>query len=248
MHKYLLSLYIAYHRFWVHKHNNRKKEHFPLVFSITGYIVLKSNIPRVSLTAHPRLYTCCCFICCCSFIFLFFFMPLCPDATNNPNCSACNKYVRSGILCGICNRWTHTKCNNLTPTDFNTLKNSEDKWFCITCITSIFPFNSKSNFSTVSNKDTSNIKNFFTELNSSEDFDNGNGVDNLTGIDCKYYDSEEFIEQFAKSKYFSAFHLNIASLTKHYDELQTLLSLLDVNFSVIGITETKFTKKHSTIY
>ena len=38
---------------------------------------------------------------------------------------------------------------------------------------------------------------------------------------------------------FSAFHLNISSLTKHFDELQTLLSLLDVNFSVIGITETK---------
>ena len=42
--------------------------------------------------------------------------------SNNPNCSACDKYVRSGILCDICNRWSHTKCNNLTPTDFNSLK------------------------------------------------------------------------------------------------------------------------------
>ena len=31
---------------------------------------------------------------------------------------------------------------------------------------------------------------------------------------------------------------NIPSITKHFDELPTLLSLLDVNFSVIGITET----------
>ena len=159
--------------------------------------------------------------------------------SNDPNCSICEKYVRSGILCDICNKWSHTKCNNLTPTDFNFLKNSEEKWFCTACIMSIFPFNSKSNYNIKNNKDISSIKSYFTELNSINE-SNENGAENVAGINCKYYDSEEFIENISNSKCFSAFHLNISSLTKHFDELQTLLSLLDVNFSVIGITETKF--------
>ena len=67
-------------------------------------------------------------------------------------------------------------------------------------------------------------------------------MENVTGINCKYYHSEEFTKQFSGSKCFSAFHLNIASLSKHFDELQTLLSHLGVNFSFIGITESKFLK------
>ena len=109
------------------------------------------------------------------------------------------------------------------------------------CIMSIFPFNSKSNYNIKNNKDISSIKSYFTELNSINE-SNENGAENVAGINCKYYDSEEFIENFSNSKCFSAFHLNISSLTKHFDELQTLLSLLDVNFSVIGITKTKFLK------
>ena len=135
--------------------------------------------------------------------------------SNNPNCSACDKYVRSGILCDICNRWSHTKCNNLTPTDFNSLKNSDEKWFCTTCIMSIFPFNSNSNPNIINNKNTSNIKNFFTDLNALSNQDNSE-VENVTGIDCKYYDSNEFTKQFSGSKCFSAFHLNIASLSKTF--------------------------------
>ena len=159
----------------------------------------------------------------------------------NPYCTICEKYVRAGIFCDICNRWSHTKCNNLTPTDFKSIKNSDEKWFCTSCITSIFPFNSNSNYTLTKNKNTSNIKNFFTDLNTLAE-QNDSDVENVTGINCKYYDSEEFTETFSRSKHFSAFHLNIASLSKHFDELQTLLSLLGVNFSVIGITETKFLK------
>ena len=107
---------------------------------------------------------------------------------------------------------------------------------------SIFPFNSNSNSNLINNKNTSNIKNFFTDLlNALANQDNCD-VENVTGIDWKYYHSEESAKQFSGSKCFSAFHLNIASLSKHFDELQTLLSLLVVNFRVIGITESKFLK------
>ena len=63
----------------------------------------------------------------------------------------------------------------------------------------IFPFNSKRNYNLSNNKNISNIKIYFTELNSINE-SNDNGVENLAGINCKYYDSEEFIEQFSNFK------------------------------------------------
>ena len=87
--------------------------------------------------------------------------------TSDPNCSVC-KYV-----CDICNKWSHTKCNNLTPTDFNSLKNSDEKWFCTTCIMSIFPLNSKANLDINNNKDTSEIKELLSEMNISDDCESG---------------------------------------------------------------------------
>ena len=44
----------------------------------------------------------------------------------------------------------------------------------------------------------------------------------------------------AKNK--SIFHMNIASLSKHKEELEAALSLLDFQFDIIGITETKILK------
>ena len=37
----------------------------------------------------------------------------------------------------------------------------------------------------------------------------------------------------------SAFQLNIASMSKHFNKLSTLLALLNCNFSFIGISETR---------
>ena len=47
---------------------------------------------------------------------------------------------------------------------------------------------------------------------------------------------------------FSALHLNISSLAKHFDELNALLGLLNLNFSVIGISETRFLKNSPPIF
>ena len=47
---------------------------------------------------------------------------------------------------------------------------------------------------------------------------------------------------------FSVFHLNIASLSKHKDELETILTMLDYKFDVIGLTETKIIKNKLPTY
>jgi len=76
-------------------------------------------------------------------------------------------------------------------------------------------------------------------INSCDDFDQSF----FNSTNCKYYNCQEFttLTSFFKCN-FSAFHLNIASLSRHFDELNALLGLLNFNFSVIGISETKFLK------
>ena len=93
----------------------------------------------------------------------------------------------------LCNKWSHTKCNDLTPTDFNSLKNSHENWFCTTCIMSIFPLNSKANLDINNNKDTSEIKELLSEMNISDDCEGGN----VSCVVCKYYNSEEFVNKFS---------------------------------------------------
>ena len=43
---------------------------------------------------------------------------------------------------------------------------------------------------------------------------------------------------------FTMLHLNIASLSKHIDELNNLLKLLNFSFDIIGITETRLYDNH----
>ena len=57
---------------------------------------------------------------------------------------------------------------------------------------------------------------------------------------CSYTSCEEFNTILSDNPTdTSAFHLNIASISKHFDELSTLLALLKCNFSFIGISETR---------
>ena len=58
---------------------------------------------------------------------------------------------------------------------------------------------------------------------------------------CKYYEYHDFNSTMSQyNRNTSALHLNVSSLAKHFAELNTLLSLLQHNFSFIGISETRF--------
>ena len=61
-----------------------------------------------------------------------------------------------------------------------------------------------------------------------------------TEINSKYYDIIDFnkleIEQHSS---FGVLHLNIASLKKHFDDLLSLLSILNLSFDIIGVSEHK---------
>ena len=57
-------------------------------------------------------------------------------------CNLCSKPVAKNhraLCCDICDQWVHIKCNNISPSDYELLKSSESKWFCVKCIGCIFP-------------------------------------------------------------------------------------------------------------
>ena len=59
-------------------------------------------------------------------------------------------------------------------------------------------------------------------------------------IKCQYTDISEFnIAKQNSLKSFSLLHLNTASLVCHFDDLSSMLSLLNLDFDVIGISETR---------
>ena len=60
-------------------------------------------------------------------------------------------------------------------------------------------------------------------------------------INSKYYKTHDLpkISNHHHTKDFSLFHVNIRSLSKHFDELHALLHASKIPFDVIGITESK---------
>ena len=123
-------------------------------------------------------------------------------------------------------------------------------WLCKHCRQDALP-NFESNNELPIGKDISHLKSYFKHLNSvSNSFsnfdsqlddqrDDNNYDDQISHFNCKYYSTREFASLPLKKQSLSCFHLNIASLDKHHDQLTTLLSRLNHNFNILGISETR---------
>ena len=74
-----------------------------------------------------------------------------------------------------------------------------------------------------------------------DDDDDDSSLD--IGIDSRYYDIDDFKKcKPDKNSSFGLLNLNIASINKHIDDLRIILSLLDYNWDIIGISEHKIQK------
>ena len=186
-------------------------------------------------------------------------------------CKICENNVTNcdqAIQCDLCDSWVHIKCNDLNYIDYKFLQNSNDPWFCISCCSKIFPFNTVKNKNFISNFYDSNSKskniddknsslllkpsehlkhlvNQFNNMSSSPDDINSDDPENT--VSSKYYDIEELqnLKITNKSKSLSLFHVNACSLSKNFDDFQHLLSCTNKNFDIIAVTETRITKNVS---
>ena len=187
---------------------------------------------------------------------------------DNPKypCGICNKTIGKNhrfIRCNLCNFKIHMKCNETDEKSYNKMKNNETTMICIKCLEENIPFFSSCNNeikkdpNNLQNLASNSIKTFFKGLNEfnnnqirdddDDDDDDDEGVNNKLPLNCKYTDINNFHFQNNKTD-FSLFHLNIASLSKHKEELETTLAMLNFNFDIIGISETKIKKHSAPIY
>ena len=168
------------------------------------------------------------------------------------SCGICNKVITRNnkhFKCNICNFRIHIKCNQIDERTFQKMKHND--MTCVKCNENNLPFLNMSNElnnDALSNLPTNNsIKLFFKGINELMDNQNKIEDDNVLPIDCKYEDISSFKHK-NNNKDLSLFHLNIASLGKHKNELETTLKMLKFKFDIIGITETKIKKNIDPIY
>ena len=172
-------------------------------------------------------------------------------------CSACGRPVKSNqtaIFCNICNLWSHCKCNGISNDVYLNFMCEPDyvSWACNSCINSTLPSDDVLLDDTCPctpditpiNDRLTNIKLTLDQLNHAKDFsdifDTNMGVGIDDGIECKYVEIDNFHTlNLDPKKSLSFFHLNIASLPAHFDELNQFMSLPGFGFDIIGITESK---------
>ena len=65
----------------------------------------------------------------------------------------------------------------------------------------------------------------------------------IPSIDCKYYNVDDFASaKFSPTKSFSILHYNIHSIERHIEEFPVVLKMIDFNFDIICISESKLMK------
>ena len=67
-------------------------------------------------------------------------------------------------------------------------------------------------------------------------------------INCKYYQIDELKKEIVRNGKFSLLHLNIASLGVPKYEFEDMLSILDIDFDILGLTETRKIKEQNPTY
>ena len=150
------------------------------------------------------------------------------------------------IQCDNCNIWVHIKCNKINTQTYKFLQKSSAAWYCIKCSEEIYPFSNISNEELFETNQGKNIKfKVFTQKNSEQNIDL---IDTLNKamddpdseiMAAKYYEPDEIsVLLSGTSPNRSFFHLNISSLTFHFDELLVLMAQNKRNFGFLGISET----------
>ena len=176
----------------------------------------------------------------------------CAPAPRPPKikCNSCKRTMAKGninIKCYSCKKFFHSNCSGITTEAFSHSPN----WYCNCCSLSFLPFSNIDDTRlglTLQGKSVPDRENLEIHPN----FSIKTLLDKIPGkitietdeflsesINSKYYTANEFISSKIRKDIFSIFHLNIASLDCHIDDLKALLALLDHPFNIIGITETK---------
>ena len=186
------------------------------------------------------------------------------------NCEICQEIWKRGqcaIKCVTCDKFVHApgkkqkSCSLLSPDEYITIKD-QNRWVCPKCSTNEIPFKSLSNndlyfLNNISLQGSSELhlipderfESFINECNSidieSSNESSENSLEWDNNINSKYYHLHQFnnIKTDPQST-LGICHTNIASLSKHIDELKITLAQLKYKPQIIGISEHKIRKDY----
>ena len=187
-----------------------------------------------------------------------------------PNkCSKCLKRILShenSIKCGLCQQYIHVNCLPIyNEEDIEYARNPNNNWSCISCLKSLFPYNSVENNNDIQ-REINHTENQYDitlldemiinpfdidEVNNDDDLDPDNNyfipTYNQSLSSCKYYNIESLnkIIETKENPTLSIYSHNIRSLPKNSRALNSFLNIIDHKFNIVALTET-WLKEHNT--
>ena len=194
----------------------------------------------------------------------YFIEPTDDDPNPRYPCGTCGRNVSTrmkAIKCDSCNYWNHIRCDEITPYDYEKMLKlpqvvqEKHIHFCKICKEECFPFQKLSDeeflISVIKNIEYNEdlnlrtcppegIRRLFTDFSHHSE-------DEPLAINCDYYDATTRIPNVNRPNH-SMFHLNIASLGLHKDEMVAAISLTEVEFDIIAVSETKIIKNQEPTF
>ena len=193
------------------------------------------------------------------------------------NCPVCNRKIlihSKTVKCLVCASKVHIRCITLNFEEQNDIAEKSDLWYCTSCISEIFPFNTIENdtlFLSEINKfsyserlaEVSDILFQPFELNNNDsysplfdidpDINFFNKIDYQIGSNCNYYMEDTFHSNLNNSYNsqgypFSLCHLNIRRMPANLQHFERYLESLHFEFSCIGLTETWLRDENCNLY
>ena len=160
-------------------------------------------------------------------------------------CELCNKTINDlevAVSCCLCEFKAHKKCNKSRSMNYISISSKNKFPMCINCRENTLPFQKPDKEINTKINANNDVRKFFETINN----DNLKNIidkndDETAPIDCKYVDYDSF-DHIEDEKKLSLFHMNIASLAKNKEELETSLQILNFKFDIIALTETKILK------
>ena len=193
-------------------------------------------------------------------------------------CNICTRKIQSHaktVTCVICKYSFHCNCISINSTEIISILMIND-WYCMHCLAESLPFlnisddlefhqalNWKDHFEI--NWNSVNDKIFDPFRSHEDDYERFptdfidpddnyfNEITNSCAISCKYYLQDDFNKQVSyydmnSKNTFSVSHLNTRSLQHNFTALNTYVNSLDVQFTVIGVTETWNTDSNFNLF
>ena len=179
-------------------------------------------------------------------------------------CPTCDRRVHNHsycLKCCNCLQLYHLKCVTLNKDEQNILLTNKAIWICLKCNIDIFPFNnidedvdflqacqtsSQNELLTstlIYNPFQSNENDYIIWSEFDPDFNFYCEQNIFSGFLCKYFKDESFNEKLSSLSSedvlsFSLCHINIRSIKANLGDFDNYMRMLNLDFSIIGVTET----------